>query len=228
MAATFDVISKGRLELGIGAGVSETEHLAYGIPFPNSSVRIERLRETIEIMKKLWTQEKADYNGKHYMLREAICEPKPFQKPYPPITIGGSGEKLTLRVTAEHADRYDWGFLPSIEQYRHKLKVLETHCSAVGRGFQEIEKSCWIGGQILIAPDRKELDEKIARWKPKGASLEDFKARNFVGTPDECIDKIQTYLELGVTCFMLMFGDIPSDEGITLFAKEVADKIKSS
>ena len=228
MAATLDVISNGRLELGIGAGVSEGEHLAYGIPFPKSSVRIEQMKEAIEIIKKLWMEEKADYNGKYYKIEKAICEPKPLQKPYPPIIIGGGGEKLTLRVTAEHANRYDWGFLLSMEQYKHKLKVLERHCSAVGRDFREIEKSCWPGGQVFIAPDQKELDEKIAKWKPKGVSLEDFKARNLVGTPDECIEKIQTYVDLGVTCFMLMFGDLPSNRGMMLFAKEVADKIKPS
>jgi F420-dependent oxidoreductase-like protein len=228
MAATLDVISNGRLELGIGAGVSEGENLAYGIPFPMPSVRIEQMKEAVEIIKKVWTEEKANYNGKYYKIKKAICEPKPLQKPYPPIIIGGGGEKLTLRVTAEHADRYDWGFVPSMEQYKHKLKVLERHCSAVGRDFREIEKSCWPGGQVFIASDQREIDDKIARWKPTGVSLEDFKACNLVGTPSECIGKIQTYVDLGVTCFMLMFGDFPSNRGMMLFAKEVADKIKPS
>jgi len=157
MAATVDNISNGRLELGIGAGVQKNEHNAYGFSFPSSKARIERLSEAVEIIKKLWTEEKASYNGKHYTIRDAVCEPKPVQKPYPPITIGGGGEKLTLKVTARHADRYDWGYLPSVEEYKRKLKVLEKHCDAVGRSFNEIEKSCWPAGQIFIGDDRKEL-----------------------------------------------------------------------
>jgi F420-dependent oxidoreductase-like protein len=226
MAATLDVISNGRLELGIGAGVSEGENLAYGIPFPMPSVRIEQMKEAVEIIKKVWTEEKANYNGKYYKIEKAICEPKPLQKPHPPIIIGGGGEKLTLRVTAEHADRYDWGFLPSMEQYKHKLKVLEGHCSAVGRDFREIEKSCWPGGQIFIALNRKELDEKVLQRKPKSVSLKVFKKLNLVGTPDDCIQKIQQYVNVGVTHFMLFFGDLPNMRGIRLFADKVVKKIK--
>jgi F420-dependent oxidoreductase-like protein len=226
MLATLDVISSGRLEFGIGAGVQKDEHVAYGIPFPKSKVRIERMKEAVEIIKKMWVEEKTSYEGKYYKIKEAICEPKPLQKPHPPITIGGGGEKLTLKVTAQHADRYDWGFLPSMEQYEHKLKVLEGHCSAVGRDFREIEKSCWPGGQIFIALNRKELDEKVLQRKPKSVSLKVFKKLNLVGTPDDCIQKIQQYVNVGVTHFMLFFGDLPNMRGIRLFADKVVKKIK--
>ena len=124
MAATLDNISNGRLELGIGAGVQKNEHYAYGFPFLAPKSRIERLNEAVEIIKKLWTEEKANYSGKYYSIRDTVCEPKPLQKPHPSIVIGGCGEKLTLRVTTQHADRYDWGYLPSLEEYKRKLKVL--------------------------------------------------------------------------------------------------------
>ena len=91
-AATLDVISGGRLELGIGAGVQEKEHLAYGFGFPNLNVRVERLGEALQVIRQLWTQEKATFRGKHYALKDAVCEPKPIQKPYPPITVGGSSK----------------------------------------------------------------------------------------------------------------------------------------
>ena len=139
MAATLDVVSNGRLELGIGAGVQKDEHVAYGMPFPAPRERIARLKESVEIIKKLWTEEKASYEGKYYRVDEAVCEPKPLQKPHPPITIGGSGEKLTLKVAAQHADRFDWGTLP-FEVYKHKLEVLGGHCKSVGRDVREIEK----------------------------------------------------------------------------------------
>jgi F420-dependent oxidoreductase-like protein len=225
MASTVDNMSNGRSELGIGAGVQKNEHKAYGFPFPSSKARIERLNEAVEIIKKMWTEEKASYNGKHYTIRDAVCEPKPVQKPHPPITIGGGGEKLTLKVTARHADRYDWGYLPSIEEYKRKLKVLENHCDAVGRSFNEIEKSCWPAGQIFIGEDKKELKKQILELIPKGVSLKDFMQTSFVGTPEELIKQLRQYMNLGVTHFMLFFGDLPDLNGLKFFAENVAQKI---
>ena len=221
MVATLDVISNGRLEFGIGAGVQKNEHEAYGIPFPKPSERIDRMKEAVEIIKKMWTEENANYQGKYYTINNAMCQPKPLQTPHPPITIGGSGEKLTLKVAAQHADRYDWGYVPSLEQYKHKLKILKNHCNAVNRDFQEIGKSCWLGGQIFIAQNREEIDEKILQWKPQNVSLEDFKKSSFITTPEECKQKIREYTGLGVTYFMLFFGDLPDTNGLRLFADKV-------
>ncbi len=148
MAATLDVLSGGRLEFGVGAGTQEAEHLAYGFGFPKPTVRIDRLAEALEVTRQLWTQKKANYNGKYYSLKDAVCEPKPLQKPYPPITVGGNGELLTKKATAPYADRFDWGFLPSLEEYKRKLEMLEQQCKSIGRNFKEIEKSCWPGGQV--------------------------------------------------------------------------------
>ena len=225
MAATIDNISNGRLELGIGAGVQKNEHNSYGFPFPSSKARIERLNEAVEIIKKLWTEEKTSYNGKHYTIRDAVCEPKPVQKPYPPITIGGGGEKLTLRVAAKHADRYDWGYLPSLELYKRKLKILEKHCESVGRSFDEIEKSCWPAGQIFMGEDRKELEKKVLQFMPEGVILEDFMRTTFVGSPEDFIKQLRQYVNLGVTHFMLFFGDLPNLIGLRLFAENIVRKI---
>ena len=228
MAATLDVISSGRLEFGIGAGVQRDEHEAYGIPFLKPSDRIGRMKEAVEIIKKMWTEEKASYEGRYYRINEAVCEPKPLQKPHPPITIGGSGEKLTLKVVAQYADRYDWGHVPSLEMYKHKLDVLESHCEAVGRDFHEIEKSCWLGGPMFIAQNRKELNKKVMHWKPKNVSMENFKKLNFQCIPDECRQKIQQYTKLGVAYFMLFFGDLPNLNGVRLFADTVIKTVKST
>ena len=221
MAATVDVISGGRLEFGIGAGVQKDEHDAYGFPFPNPSLRVERLKESVEIVKKLWTQEKASYAGKHYQIADAFCEPKPLQKPHPPITIGGSGEKHTLKVTAQHADRFDFGYLSTLEQYKHKLRVLQNHCKSVGRDFCEIEKSCWPAGQIILGKNRRELEEKIQRLKPKNMSREDFCKFSFAGTPEDVAALLEPYLGLGVTQFTLFFADLPSTGSLQLFAEAV-------
>jgi F420-dependent oxidoreductase-like protein len=225
MAATVDIISEGRLELAIGAGVQKNEHNAYGFPFMSSKSRIERLGEAVEIIKTMWTEEKASYSGKHYLIHDAVCEPKPVQKPHPPITVGGGGEKLTLKVTARHADRYDWGYLPSVEEYEHKMQVLKKHCDAVGRSFNEIEKSCWPAGQIFVGEDKKELEQRVSPWMPKDVSLKTFKKTSFVGTPEDFIKQLQPYVNLGVTHFMLFFGDLPDLTGVRVFAENVVQKL---
>ncbi len=225
MAATVDVLSNGRLEFGIGAGVQKEEYLAYGLPFPESKVRIERLGEALEIIKRLWAEEKSSYEGKNYRINSAVCEPKPLQKPHPPITVGGCGEELTLRVTARHADRCDFGYLPSLELYKHKLQVLEKHCKTVGRDFREIEKSCWPAGQIIIAANQKELQKKIQKLKPKSVTQEDFKKNSLVGTPAECLERVRSYADLGVGYFLLFFGDLPDLDGLRLFSAAVAKRI---
>ena len=226
-AATFDVLSNGRLELGIGAGTQKNEHTAYGFDFPGPSVRIERLAESLEVIKRLWTQKKANYEGKYYLLKDAVCEPKPLQKPHPPITIGGSSGLLSQKVTAPYADRFDFGFLPSIEQYRRKLEVLEKECTAIGRDFGEIEKSCWPGGQVLVAQNEIEVNEKILQKNSSGLSFEDFKKTTLVGTPRQCREQLQVYIDLGVTCFMLYFGDLPRVDGLRLFAEGVMNNMNS-
>jgi alkanesulfonate monooxygenase SsuD/methylene tetrahydromethanopterin reductase-like flavin-dependent oxidoreductase (luciferase family) len=140
MAATVDVISNGRLEFGVGAGWNEYEHQSMGIPLYTPGERIRRLGEACEITKRLWTQQLTDFDGRYYQLNQARLEPKPIQKPYPPIVIGGGGEQLTLRVVARYADV--WNFTGTdVETFRHKVRVLHEHCAAVGRDPEQIELS---------------------------------------------------------------------------------------
>ena len=225
MSATFDVLSGGRLEFGIGAGIQDAEHKAYGFDFSEPAVRIEILADSLEITKQLWTQRKSNYQGKHYSLKDAVCEPKPLQKPYPPITVGGSGKLLMQKATAPYANRFDWGYLPSTEEYKDKLLVLEKQCKSIGRNFGEVEKSCWPGCQVIIANNHGDLDEKVSQRKTVNTNLEDFKKCALVGTPDECIDQLQVYVKLGVTYFMLFFGDLPRLDELRLFAVDVIKKM---
>ncbi len=220
-AATLDVISGGRLEFGIGAGVQEAEHHAYGFGFPKPGERVGQLEEALEVIRRLWAYPKASYQGKHYQLKDAVCEPKPFQKPHPPIIVGGGGEKRTLKVAAKYADRFDWGYLP-LEEYRRKLSVLHRHCEAVGRNFQSIEQACWPAGQILMAANQDELEAKIAKYKPAATKLEDFKQYTLMGTAQQCLRGFQPYVDLGASYFMLYFADLPSVEGLRLFKEEGA------
>jgi len=139
-AATVDVISGGRLDLGIGAGWNQYEHDSMGLPLYAPGERIRRLGEACEIIKRLFTQHLTDFDGRYYQLKEARCEPKPIQKPYPPFVIGGGGEQLTLRVTAQYADIWNFAGGPP-ETFTHKVKVLHEHCAAIGRDPSEIELS---------------------------------------------------------------------------------------
>ncbi len=139
IGATVDVISGGRLDFGIGAGWNETEHNAYGIPLYSTGERIRRLGEACEIIKRMWTEKAPTFEGKYYQIKEAYCEPKPVQKPYPPFAIGGGGEKLTLRIVAQYASL--WNFVGDVEDFRRKSSILDTHCTALGRDPQTIQRS---------------------------------------------------------------------------------------
>jgi F420-dependent oxidoreductase-like protein len=140
MGATVDIISNGRLDMGIGAGWNVLEHESYGIELLPPGKRISQFEEACEVIRLLWTQQYADFDGAYYQLKHARCEPKPVQKPYPPFVIGGSGERRTLRVVAKYADV--WNFAGgSVDDFRHKLAVLEEHCQAVGRDCDSIDKS---------------------------------------------------------------------------------------
>jgi alkanesulfonate monooxygenase SsuD/methylene tetrahydromethanopterin reductase-like flavin-dependent oxidoreductase (luciferase family) len=161
--------------------------------------------------------------GKQCQVADAVCEPKSVQKPHPPITVGGSGERYLLRVTAEHADRFDFGYQPTIEAYKHKLEVLEDHCRAAGTNFGAIEKSCWPTGQILMGQSSREVDVKMEQFKPKGTSRVDFEQFSYAGTPDGVGGLLQPYLNLGVTHFMLFFADLPSTASLRLFADGLSE-----
>lgn len=140
IGATVDVISGGRLDFGIGAGWNETEHNAYGIPLYATGERIRRLGEACEVIKRMWTQTAPTFEGRYYQIKDAYCEPKPIQKPAPPFVIGGSGEKLTLRVVAQYADIWNCVGL-DLENFQHKSAILDAHCASIGRDPRTIERS---------------------------------------------------------------------------------------
>jgi F420-dependent oxidoreductase-like protein len=149
IATTVDQVSGGRLDMGLGAGWFEQEYTMYGLPFPPAAQRIRELDEACEVIKRLWSEELASFDGKYYTLREARHEPKPVQRPHPPFVIGGGGEKLTLRVVAKHAAMFNSN-ARTVEELRHKNAVLDEHCAAIGRDPAGIRRSF---GQFLRTPD---------------------------------------------------------------------------
>jgi F420-dependent oxidoreductase-like protein len=164
MAATLDVASGGRLEIGLGTGWVEAEHHAYGIPLPSWKERFDRLEETCEILHLLFTNDVADFGGTYYHLEGAKALPKPLQRPHPPIVIGGTGEKRTLRVAALWADQWN---LPGgdPDMLRHKVEVLHHHCAAIGRDPAEIE----ISTKIKADGDPGALADLVGQFREAGA-----------------------------------------------------------
>ena len=132
IVTTLDVLSEGRAQLGIGAAWYEREHLGLGVPFPPVAERFERLEETIRICLQMWSDDDGPFEGRHYRLAETVCSPRPVQQPRPPLLIGGSGERKTLRLVARYADACNL-FAPEPAVVAHKLRVLEEHCAAEGR-----------------------------------------------------------------------------------------------
>ncbi len=172
---TLDVLSQGRAWLGIGAGWYEREHLALGVPFPETSERFERLEETLQIALQMWSGEVAPYNGKHYHLAETLNQPMPVSKPRPRIMIGGAGEQKTLRLVARYADACNLFARPGDEGMAllaHKLNVLRGHCEAEGRPYESIEKTVIGPGALReshpMAMEPEALPDYLAQLEDMG------------------------------------------------------------
>ena len=146
MATTVDIISSGRLILGIGAGWFALEHQQYGMTFPSMGGRLQRLDESLEMIKLLWTQDRASFTGRHYQLQDASFNPKPLQKPHPPILVGATGENIALGIVARHAQM--WNSFGTPEVFRHKIERLTDHCERIGRDPATIEKSVLLPGMF--------------------------------------------------------------------------------
>jgi F420-dependent oxidoreductase-like protein len=221
MTSTFDVISGGRLDWGIGAGWYQNEYEAYGYEFPAAKVRIGMLREAVEIVRSMWSETETSYEGKYFTLRRANCDPKPLQQPHPPILIGGGGEQLTLRVVARLADRSNFGGKP--EEFAHKTEVLKQHCKDVGRDYDEIEKT-W-SPEVFVRETEQEIADAGSRsfW---GEPFESWAAGNLVGTPEQVAERIRTYMDLGVTSFMPWCSDYPDDTTMRVLAQKVIPQFR--
>jgi F420-dependent oxidoreductase-like protein len=193
--ATIDHVSGGRLELGLGAGWDAVEHEAYGLPFPSAGERVRRLEEAVQVIKALWTEERANFAGRYYTLREAICAPKPLQHPHPPVWIGGAGEQLTLRVVARHADGWNASILPP-EEYAHKAEILARHCAEAGRDPAALKRS--LVATVICAETDAAAEALLTRLEAAFTGPL-HRENNLVGGAESCAERLATYLRLGVT-----------------------------
>jgi F420-dependent oxidoreductase-like protein len=223
IAATLDVLSKGRLFMGIGASYFEEESKAYGIPFyPSNQERLLRLEEAIQIIRKMWTEEpSASFEGKYYQINNAYCNPKPIQKPSPPILVGGSGERKTLKIVAKYADACN--LFGSIETIKRKLDVLKEHCKSVGRDYDSILKTKL---DLVVIDDSDEIARKRAQQFYKGIPEQQIRDREFAiyGTRESVSRQIELLEEAGIQYLIMHFEPSRELEALDTFANNILKK----
>ncbi|HEX9854408.1 MAG TPA: LLM class F420-dependent oxidoreductase [Acidimicrobiia bacterium] len=227
VAASIDVISNGRLEMGIGAGWYEHEYDGYGYEFAKPSVRIGQLGEGVEIMKRMWTEEVVDFAGEHYQLRGGICQPKPVQEPHIPIWVAGGGEQLTLRVAARHAAYTNFG--QTLDEFVAKSEILRAHCDAVGREYETITRTS--NFTIICAETEADVAERVGwmrdHYRP---FLSDERLESAMrmyagttGTPDQLVEQLLPWKRAGAEYLIVNFPEAAYDTGgLELFASQVA------
>jgi F420-dependent oxidoreductase-like protein len=223
MAANVDVISGGRLDVGIGAGWSKGEFEAYGYRFPSDRERLDMLEEAVQVLIAMWTQDEAGFQGEHYTVDGAINRPHPIQKPHPPLWISGGGEKRTLRIVAQYGDFANFG--DNLEEFRHKSRVLAGHCEAVGRPFEEIGRT--IHRMSVIGRDEADLRRKldIAAGR-RSCAPEEFADEHFAATVPQAVEEMGLFIEEGCTDMILYFYDMGEGDSLELFASEVMPQVR--
>ena len=216
MLTTLDVISHGRSIIGLGAAWHEPEFTAYGWPFPSVRHRMEMLEEALQIVDRMMTERPASFSGTHYTIENAYNDPPPVQKPRPPIMIGGSGERVTLRLVAQYADFCNVNGDPAT--VAHKYAVLREHCARVGRPYDAITRSNDVS--ILIAPDEAALAAKKERFAKRLPSVP-----GLIGTPETIITTLKEYAAAGSQYVTFNMPDAADIEPIHLLGETVVPAV---
>lgn len=241
MAASLDLLSNGRLDLGLGAGWYEPEYAASGIVFDPPGTRIKRLREAAEIVGRLLEGEVLDYSGRYYKTEGALCRPGPVQRPRPPIWIGGKGD-LLLDTVARVADGWNWSWLGSLETYKDRLAAARSACEKNGRDFSSLRRS--VGVYLFAGTDDADVTRRFERLKdttPPGVlkrssdeaavSWDDFRRDRVAGTVNEVVDRLGELADLGVEEVIVSLGALPFQvsalEDIELVGSQIASAFGS-
>ena len=228
VAATADIISGGRVEMGIGAGWYEHEWRAYGYGFPPAPDRLGMLDEGVQIMKQAWETGSATLDGKHYQVDGAIVQPRPLQPGGIPLWIAGGGEKVTLKIAARYA-RYT-NFDGTLENFTHKSELLRGHCETVGTEFDAIVRSA--NYNVAIGSTDAEVEQRMADVKARlvphvgeakaEASLGAVRGLPACGTPEQIVENLTKLQDAGMTYGIFNFAEAAYDRsGIELFEREV-------
>ena len=239
MAATLDVLSAGRLDVGLGAGWYEPEYRAAGIAFDRPSTRIERLGEAVEIVRRLLDGEELEFRGRHYTIEGAVCRPGPVQSPRPPIWVGGKGDRL-LEAVARSADGWNFSWLGSIEAYKGRMAAARRACEAAGRDFSSLRRSA--GAYVLVGTDERDARarfERLVEVTPRGVlgpnghggvSWDEFRRDRLAGSSSEVVDKLGQLVDLDVEEVVITLGTLPFQvadlEQVELVGRDVAPALR--
>jgi len=232
MSATLDVISQGRLNLGIGAGWRQEEYDAYGMFFPKTRERIKQLEESLRILKTMWTEDEPTFRGKYFSIEKAVCNPKPIQEPHPPLWVGiMTGRKVMPRLAATLADAVNFTHNPP-PACKEKISLIEQHLKTIERPTEHFTKS-W-QGYVTLAETQSELQQNITTMaKSRGMSkdellLEEKTKGAIIGTSEECAQKLEEYVDVGINYFILIFQMPDQVEALKLFSREVLPAISKA
>ncbi len=214
MASTVDVLARGRLTVGIGAGWDEQEYRAYGYAYPEPPERLRQLREAVQLLLEMWTQQESYFEGTYYQARGAINQPKGVQQPHIPLLIGGNGETVTLKLVAQYADACNVGNNPTT--VKQKLAVLKEHCTSVGRDYESIHRTS--STVCLMA----ESDEQARAQLPaeRKARMGNNVSTALIGSPETIRERLVVYEAAGVQELVLRFVDGTNLQALRRFAQE--------
>ena len=227
MAATLDVLSEGRLEFGIGAGWKKLEYDTYGYEFPGDMTRIAQLAEAIQIIRSIWLEDKANFDGEHYKIKDLVSFPKPIQNPHPTIWVGTMyGKQHMLKLTAKYGDGINLAWAFTSEQLELIFKQLDGYRKDYGRP-EEIKKS--VGFWTSVFEDETDMEKAVVEGaKKRNIPLEKYRERiasSMWGTPEDLVEKLQAYKNLGVTHSIFMFPQEEEIKQIEIFGKKVIPKL---
>jgi F420-dependent oxidoreductase-like protein len=218
MAATLDIVSGGRVNLGIGAGWYELEHRNFGFDFKPAGARLQALDEACQIIKSMFTRERTTLHGRHYQVTDAACVPKPLQKPNPPIMVAGMGEKVLLKIVARHADMWNGG--GSAEQMKRAIEIIRRHGEAVGRDGDQIEKTAVMPLCYRVSAE-KEAEVAGGMAGMMQVTPEEARKQIMIGNRDQCLETVKRYVDAGITHFIFLMLPANVEEEFERFAEEV-------
>ena len=218
VASTIDSMSGGRLEFAIGAGWYDQEYKAYGYDYPTAGVRLKMLEEALQIYIAMNTKDKASFNGEYYSINNAINQPKPLQKPYPPLWVCGGGEKVTLKLLAKYGNYGNWDV--DINGFIHKSEILKEHCEQQNREYSEIKKT--LHTNVIIGENQKDLDNKINKiTKITGIPKEMYINKPLVGTVDKVFDTIDEFKSIECAYIIAYVPDIVWGNSLEILSQKI-------
>ena len=218
VASTIDSMSGGRLEFAIGAGWYDQEYKAYGYEYPSAGVRLKMLEEALQIYIAMNTEDKASFEGEYYSITNAINQPKPLQKPYPPLWVCGGGEKVTLKLLAKYGDYGNWDV--DINGFIHKSEILKEHCEQQNRVYSEIKKT--LHTNVIIGENQKDLDNKINKiTEVTGIPKEMYINKPLVGTVDKVFDTIDEFKSIECAYIIAYVPDIVWGNSLEILSQKI-------